>query len=119
MFSGCKDWQVSADVRNANATFDLPDSGGAQGHAMSGGALTFSIATVLSQMITTGRRLSILELLEQMRQIIKEKGLMQVPQLSSSALLDLDVPFTIDTTLVRDERHTQARKPAYHHPPRR
>ena len=142
--------QTSADVRNAAATFDLPDSNGVGGHGggghygstqgqghghsgqggkpgnggndmvVSGGALTFAMASILTEVYRSGTRISVLELIEKMRGVIKEKGLFQVPQLSSSCVMDLDTPFTLDTTLVQayQEQHGH-HKPAHHATQRR
>eukprot|EP00667_Euglena_gracilis_P009787 EG_transcript_9951 len=93
MLSSCKDWQLSADIR-ARPSYDPPD-----GSRMTGGALTYAVVRVLNEVLQTGRQITILELLDRVREMFKQRNLLQVPQVSSSALLDLDAPFSIHSAL--------------------
>jgi len=76
MFSGCRDEQTSADVSNT-ASFGLPADCGPGG---AGGACTN--AMMLS--LTKNAHPTWIALLDDMRDILKEKGFEQIPQLSSS-----------------------------------
>jgi len=85
MLSGCKNEQTSADVGNVQS-FHLPvgmSPGGA------GGACTNSMISALEQ----NPDLTIIELLEQMRQQLVQLGFQQVPQLSTSRPLPLTEKF--------------------------
>ena len=82
---GCKDAQTSADVGNV-MSFHLPvgmSPGGA------GGACTNSMISALEQ----NPELTIIHLLEQMRQQLVQLGFEQVPQLSTSRPLPLTEKF--------------------------
>eukprot|EP01012_Entosiphon_sulcatum_P043363 TRINITY_DN5765_c0_g3_i1.p1 TRINITY_DN5765_c0_g3~~TRINITY_DN5765_c0_g3_i1.p1 ORF type:complete len:452 (+),score=67.27 TRINITY_DN5765_c0_g3_i1:23-1357(+) len=87
MFSGCADSQTSADVSNV-AQFGLPAGSGPGG---AGGACTNALAGILART----PRLSYIELLEQMRISLQQKGFKQVPQLSSSKPLNLASQFEL------------------------
>jgi hypothetical protein len=89
MFSGCSDHQTSADVSNTE-TFELPAS---SGPAASGGACTCSILHTLDKY--KNKTLTWVELLEEMRTELKNKGYTQLPQLSSSQALPLTSPFSL------------------------
>ena len=92
MISGCHDVQTSAD---ANITaFELPNPAG-----RAGGACT---AALLQVLYDDGRRpqdvtanMSWVEVLREMRENLASKGYSQVPQLSSSRIIDLNEPMTI------------------------
>jgi len=87
MFSGSEDKQTSADVSNVGA-FQLPDPAG-----KAGGACTSTLLKVLND--NRGAPLSWIELLRRMRDVLREKGFSQVPQLSSSEMIDVNTPFYI------------------------
>jgi metacaspase-1 len=87
MISGSEDKQTSADVFNVNA-FQLPDPAG-----KSGGACTSTLLRVLHEQ--QGQPISWIELLHKMRDFLREKGYDQIPQLSSSRMLDVSHPFEI------------------------
>ncbi|KAJ9453204.1 Metacaspase-1 [Diplonema papillatum] len=87
MFSGCDDAQTSADVSNVQQ-FGLPSGSGPGG---AGGACTNAMAAVLHRQ----KNLRVVDLLEQMRVDLKQKGFKQIPQLSSSKPVDLSAPFAL------------------------
>lgn len=87
MFSGSEDKQTSADVSNVGA-FQLPDPAG-----KAGGACTSTLLKVLAD--NRGAPLSWLDLLHRMRDVLRQKGFSQVPQLSSSELLNVNDRFYI------------------------
>ena len=87
MISGSEDKQTSADVGNVG-TFDLPDPAG-----KAGGACTSTLLKVLSD--NRGQAMSWLELLRRMREVLRRKGFSQVPQLSSSQMLNVNHQFFI------------------------
>jgi len=87
MISGSEDKQTSADVGNVG-TFSLPDPAG-----KAGGACTSTLLKVLNE--NRGQRLSWIELLQRMRSVLKHKGFDQVPQLSSSRMIDVSDQFEI------------------------
>jgi hypothetical protein len=98
MLSSCKDWQLSADIKSGvghGTSWDAPEGGDRKGFV--GGALTFALLTALNE--TGPYPAALFDLLERMRQLIRERGLMQVPQLSASAVLDLEAPFTLEGPL--------------------
>lgn len=87
MVSGCEDKQTSADVGNVGQ-FSLPDPGG-----KAGGACTSSLLKVLNE--NQGRQMSWIDLLHRMRSVLKSKGFDQIPQLSSSRMIDVNHQFEI------------------------
>lgn len=87
MLSGSEDKQTSADVGNVGS-FSLPDPAG-----KAGGACTSTLLKVLNE--NKGRQMSWIDLLKRMRSVLKQKGFDQVPQLSSSRMLDVGNPFHI------------------------
>jgi len=87
MISGSEDKQTSADVGNVGS-FSLPDPAG-----KAGGACTSALLKVLNE--NQGRSMSWIDLLHRMRSILKSKGFDQVPQLSSSRMIDVKNPFEI------------------------
>lgn len=87
MLSGSEDVQTSADVGNVGS-FSLPNPAG-----KAGGACTSALLKVLNE--SRGESLSWIELLHRMRSILKHKGFDQIPQLSSSRMLDVNNPFEI------------------------
>jgi len=87
MISGSEDKQTSADVGNVGS-FSLPDPAG-----KAGGACTSALLKVLNE--NRGRAMSWIDLLHKMRSILKHKGFDQVPQLSSSRMLDVNNAFEI------------------------
>ena len=90
MISGCQDEQTSADVSNVQA-FSLPNP---QGRA--GGALTAALLNVAyADHKNTGKDLSFEATLLQVREMLKQKGFSQIPQLSSSRPMDISAPFDI------------------------
>uniref|UniRef100_A0A7S0YNU0 Peptidase C14 caspase domain-containing protein n=1 Tax=Hemiselmis tepida TaxID=464990 RepID=A0A7S0YNU0_9CRYP len=87
MFSGCKDEQTSADVYDVSS-FGLPANTGPGG---AGGACTNSIVLSLHKQ----PECTWTQLLQNMRQVLREKNFTQIPQLSSSRSLSLNSQFTV------------------------
>jgi metacaspase-1 len=87
MISGSEDKQTSADVFNVNS-FQLPDPAG-----KAGGACTSTLLRVLHDQ--RGQPMSWIDLLHKMRDVLRQKGYDQVPQLSSSRMLDVSHQFEI------------------------
>lgn len=91
MISGCHDSQTSADVSNVG-NFSLPNP---QGRA--GGACTAALLSALYDYNRNGTLASTswVELLRAMRQNLLNKGFDQVPQLTSSRMIDVQKPFQL------------------------
>jgi len=91
MISGCHDSQTSADVSNVG-NFQLPNPQG-----RSGGACTAAILSTLYECDRNGTlgTTSWVDLLRSMRSNLLNKGFDQVPQLTSSRLIDVNKPFKI------------------------
>ena len=90
MISGCEDRQTSADVSNVNS-FKLPDPAG-----RAGGACTATLLKVLYQMEDSPwQEQSFIQVMDQMRTILKSKGFSQIPQLSSTRPIDMNHKFEI------------------------
>lgn len=87
MFSGCKDTQTSADVFDTS-TFELPEDCGPGG---AGGACTNAFIATLHKK----PKITYVELLDDMRIMLKEKRFSQVPCLSSSREVPLDAEFNM------------------------
>jgi hypothetical protein len=90
MISGSEDKQTSADVYNVGS-FQLPDPAG-----KAGGACTSTLLRVLHD--NRGQPMSWIDLLHKMRGVLKQKGFDQIPQLSSSRMLDVNDRFKIVPT---------------------
>jgi len=90
MYSGCRDAQTSADVSNV-ASFQLPDPAG-----RAGGACTSAMLKILyADHHKTNEDLSFQEVLLKMREILKDGGYEQIPQLSASRPLDIHDKFDL------------------------
>jgi len=91
MISGCHDSQTSADVSNVG-NFQLPNPQG-----KSGGACTAALLATLYEADRNGttESMSWVALLRSMRSNLLEKGFDQVPQLTSSRMIDVNKPFKI------------------------
>mmetsp|Transcript_11670 Transcript_11670/g.34314 ORF Transcript_11670/g.34314 Transcript_11670/m.34314 type:complete len:194 (-) Transcript_11670:118-699(-) len=94
MISGCHDAQTSADVSNVGA-FSLPDPAG-----KAGGACTSALLRVLYNDRQTPEQmgempLSWVDLLRRMRVQLGEMGYEQVPQLTSSEIIEVTEPMHI------------------------
>jgi len=87
MLSGSEDKQTSADVGNVGQ-FSLPDPAG-----KAGGACTSALLKVVNE--NQGRQMSWIDLLHRMRTVLKDKGFDQIPQLSSSRMIDVNNQFEI------------------------
>lgn len=85
MISGCADSQTSADVTNVGGDFSLPNP---QGRA--GGACT---AALLEVLYGNGGNVSWVGALREMRTNLLNRGYDQVPQLTSSRMIDVESPF--------------------------
>eukprot|EP01068_Selenidium_serpulae_P014600 Selendium_serpulae@DN6117_c0_g1_i1.p1 len=92
-FSGCSDEQTSADV-SSTRDFNLPD---VLGPDTGGGACTSALLSISSDNYRGQTDLSYIEILERMRQYLKNKGFKQVPQLSSTIAFDLHSTFDLDS----------------------
>jgi len=97
MISGCKDKQTSADVADVE-DFQLPDPAG-----RAGGACT---SVFLNVVYADEKRreddLSFVEVLEQMRHMLREQGYDQIPQLTSSHQITVDEPFDLVPPITED-----------------
>lgn len=90
MISGSHDSQTSADVSNVSQ-FQLPDPAG-----RAGGACTSAILQVLyKDKHQQAESLTWVELLRRMRSVLLNMGFDQVPQLTSSRLIDVHKPMYI------------------------
>jgi metacaspase-1 len=90
MISGCEDAQTSADVSNVNA-FQLPDPAG-----LAGGACTATLLNILYQdEHVPADDLSFIQVLTKMRQNLQAKGFQQIPQLTSSNPIDVNLDFDL------------------------
>ena len=90
MISGCRDEQTSADVSDVES-FKLPDPAG-----RAGGACTSALLNALyAEKSAPTNDLTWVEALEGMRQSLCAKGYTQVPQLSSSRMVDVSENFYI------------------------
>jgi len=90
MFSGCMDYQTSADVSNVSS-FKLPDPAG-----RAGGALTTALLSVCyAENKVPEAELTFKEVLMAVREVLKEKDFTQIPQLSSSRIMDVDTRFDL------------------------
>ena len=89
MFSGCDDHQTSADVGNASSFgHNLPSGSGPGG---AGGACTNALVAACSKK----PNIMYIELLDDMRHILRQKRFTQVPQLSASKPVDLGAQFIL------------------------
>lgn len=86
MISGCADSQTSADVGNVGGDFQLPNP---QGRA--GGACTAALLEVLYG--NQGGQVSWVGALREMRTNLLNRGYDQVPQLTSSRMINVEEPF--------------------------
>jgi len=89
MISGSEDKQTSADVFNVGS-FNLPNTAG-----KAGGACTSTLLKVFNETNNPLQTMSWLDLLHRMRGVLEQKGFDQIPQLSSSRMLDANSPFEI------------------------
>jgi hypothetical protein len=94
MISGCHDSQTSADVSKISSQFQLPNPAG-----RSGGACTAALLQVLYESHEQGRDdISWVGLLREMRIVLDGRGFKQIPQLTSSRIIDVHDPFAITPT---------------------
>ena len=94
MISGCHDSQTSADVGKISSQFQLPNPAG-----QSGGACTAALLQVLYSNHKSNRKdCSWIDVLCQMRDVLDSKRFEQIPQLTSSRIIDLNTPFAITPT---------------------
>ncbi len=94
MISGCHDSQTSADVSKISSQFQLPNPAG-----RSGGACTAALLQVLYESHEKGNDdVSWVGLLRQMRDVLDGRGFEQIPQLTSSRMIDVHDPFAITPT---------------------
>jgi hypothetical protein len=90
MISGSHDTQTSADVSNISSQFQLPNPAG-----RSGGACTAALLNVLyhnhkhGTNNTKDEAVSWVDVLHHMREILQSKGFTQLPQLTSSRMIDV------------------------------
>lgn len=91
MISGSHDIQTSADVGNINSQFELPNPAG-----RAGGACTAALLQVLYDAHDRNDvDMSWVDVLREMREVLYEKGFDQIPQLTSSRMIDVRDPFVI------------------------
>lgn len=87
MISGCHSEQTSADVANVNRIASLPNPAG-----RAGGACTVALLEILYR----NREISFQQLLLDLRKSLEQKGMSQIPQLSSSRPLETkETPFSL------------------------
>lgn len=89
MISGSHDSQTSADVSNVGK-FQLPNPAG-----RAGGACTSALLQVLYRDGHAASTMSWVQLLRQMRGELQKMGFDQVPQLTSSRMIDVNKPMYI------------------------
>ena len=90
MISGCEDAQTSADVSNVSS-FQLPDPAG-----RAGGACTATLLSVCYEDHAAPEvDLSFVEVLMKMRDILQEREYTQIPQLTSTKVIDVNEPFAL------------------------
>lgn len=90
MYSGCRDEQTSADVSNVGS-FNLPDPKG-----RAGGACTAAmLQTLYADHKKLEEDLTFQEVLLKVRDVLKEKGFSQIPQLSASRPIDIKEKFDL------------------------
>ena len=89
MISGSHDSQTSADVSNVGK-FQLPNPAG-----RAGGACTSALLQVMYRDGHAASTMSWVQLLRQMRGELQKMGFDQVPQLTSSRLIDVNKPMYI------------------------
>jgi hypothetical protein len=104
MISGSHDSQTSADVKNINSSFALPNPAG-----KSGGACTAALLEVLYDHHENGydNVSSWIDVLREMRGVLEERGYDQIPQLTSSRMIDVRDPFVITPTSFSSKKNTQ------------
>ena len=96
--TGCASDQTSADVGDVHSQFDLrntPHGGQIRYGGTAGGALTSAFLEAMEE----HDDLSILELLEHLRERLAQGGFSQVPQLASSLVLNLKQQFSLTTVI--------------------
>lgn len=89
MISGSHDMQTSADVFNTSQ-FELPDPAG-----RAGGACTSALLQVLYKGNNAASSMSWVECLRKLRSELNRMGYDQIPQLTSSRLIDVNKPMYI------------------------
>jgi hypothetical protein len=90
MISGCEDHKTSADVSNVGS-YQLPNPAG-----RAGGACTATLLKVLYENEERpNETFTFVEVLTAVRKDLKQKGLAQIPQLTSSNPIDMNVPFEL------------------------
>ena len=90
MISGCEDAQTSADVSDVRQ-FRLPDPAG-----RAGGACTSTLLSILyADNQSPAEDLSFVQVLTTMRERLESNGYQQIPQLSSSAPIDIHRKFDL------------------------
>jgi hypothetical protein len=100
LFSGCEDHDTSADTCSR--------------YGAAGGAMTTALCDVLRQ----SRGLTYSELIAQLNRLMRNRGLRQCAQLTSSQRFDLDRPFSL-TDIVPNTNPTLGRTFRRKFPPRR
>lgn len=90
MISGCSDSQTSSDVYDVS-NFSLPDPAG-----RAGGACTSALLKVLYRhKKVPSTEMTWVQVLESMRTILRRRGFSQVPQLTSSRMVNVNKTFSI------------------------
>lgn len=103
MISGSHDSQTSADVKNIKSQFALPNPAG-----MAGGACTAALLEVLYGYHDDGYdNVSWVDVLREMRSVLDKKGFDQIPQLTSSRMIDVHDPFVITPSSFSSKKNTK------------
>ena len=103
MISGSHDSQTSADVKNIKSQFALPNPAG-----MAGGACTAALLEVLYGYHDDGYdNVSWVDVLREMRSVLGKKGFDQIPQLTSSRMIDVHDPFIITPSSFSSKKNTK------------
>ena len=103
MISGSHDSQTSADVKNIKSSFALPNPAG-----KSGGACTAALLEVLYGYHEDGcDDASWVDVLREMREVLDKRGFDQIPQLTSSRMIDVHDPFVITPSSFSSKKNTK------------
>jgi len=94
MISACKDGQEAANISNVSAQFKIPNAAGPEGSACTAAFLEVNYANKTKP--TTDA--SWFDILNGMRKNLQRDGFAQIPQLSSSRMIDIKKPMSFVPT---------------------